>query len=637
MENLIFGGGGTPFHSGGKEVPSDPIFGGLDTTSGALSYLGEAKQGVSHRNHIYPQDAHPGQETALMVNVGDSVRADRLFAYYTTDGTDPCGSRGKAIQGFTVSFTRESSKWDPLIWGYREEWKGIIPPQADGTKVRYIIEAWDSLGDKSFFADNNASDSLQATRFSYLVDDLDAPTWAQDAIIYHLLIDRFYPGDDIPGWLRPGSPLGFYGGTLQGIMDKLPYLADLGVTCLWLSPMWESPSHHGYDIVDYTVIAQRYGGNRKFQQLVEAAHSLGLRIILDFVANHSSDQHPFFLAAQTDQESPYYHWYCFTRWPEEYRSFFGVKWLPQWNLDYEPTRKYIIDQAVWWVKEYGIDGYRLDYALGPSHDFWVDFRQAVKEVNPETLLIGEVVHGADVIRSYEGRLDGCLDFLLAQKIHQVFASTILGVEALDSFLERQERHFSKHFVLPTFLDNHDMNRFLWMARGDKRRLKLAALCQFTLPQPPIIYYGTEVGLSQERNMWTSDGYGHHEYARMPMLWGEAQDQDLLEYYRHLCAIRRENSVLRRGRRITLHLDAVTNTYAYALQGRGHADGEKEIVVIINSSEDVRSITVSLLPPGFPENTVLQDLIDGQSYKVRKSHLKLTLNPLQGIILTRAKA
>ncbi len=211
------------------------------------------------------------------------------------------------------------------------------------------------------------------------------------------------------------------------------------------------------------------------------------------------------------------------------------------------------------------------------------------------------------------------------------------MDALDSFLERHESHFPKHFVLPTFLDNHDMNRFLWMARGDKRRLKLAALCQFTLPQPPIIYYGTEVGLSQERNIWTPDGYGHHAYARMPMLWGEAQDQDLLQYYRHLCTIRRENSVLRSGRRMNLHLDASANIYAYALQGRGHADGEKEIVVIINSSEDVRSTTVYLVPLGFPENTVLEDLIDGQSYKVRRSHLKLTLNPLQGVILARAKA
>jgi glycosidase len=176
-----------------------------------------------------------------------------------------------------------------------------------------------------------------------------------------------------------------------------------------------------------------------------------------------------------------------------------------------------------------------------------------------------------------------------------------------------------------------------MSRGDKRWLKLAALCQFTLPQPPIIYYGTEVGLSQEKDMRTPDGYNYHAYARMPMLWGEAQDQDLLEYYRHLCTIRRENFVLRRGKRMTLHLDASANIYGYALQGSGPADGEKEIVVIINGSEDVRSTTVSLVPLGFPENTVLKDLIDGQSYKMRRGHLKLTLNPLQGIILARAKA
>jgi cyclomaltodextrinase / maltogenic alpha-amylase / neopullulanase len=151
----------------------------------------------------------------------------------------------------------------------------------------------------------------------------------------------------------------------------------------------------------------------------------------------------------------------------------------------------MIESATYWLDR-GLDGFRCDYANGPSHAFWSAFRAATRAAKPDSITLGEVVETPELQRTYQGRLDGCLDFLLLQGLRQFFAFDVMTASAFDGFLQRHLAFFAGDFVLPSFLDNHDMNRFLWVVRGDVRRLKLAALCQFTLPHPPIIYYGTNV-------------------------------------------------------------------------------------------------------------------------------------------------
>src|SRR5262249_17100491 len=150
------------------------------------------------------------------------------------------------------------------------------------------------------------------------------------------------------------------------------------------------------------------------------------------------------------------------------------------------------------------------------------------------------------LRTYEGRLDGLLDFLWLQAIRRFIVFQSISVAEFEQFIAGHTSFFaSNNFTLPTFLDNHDMNRFLWIARRDVRRLKLAALCHFTLASPPIIYYGTEVGLSQVRD--TRQGKrGVAEESRLPMPWGERQDEDLYVFYRKIIAIRRSSEALKRG-------------------------------------------------------------------------------------------
>lgn len=606
----------------------DFIFGNLTLTDEIVAKLTRQLRGVYHGHRIEPTPAVPGKPITLLATTGPAVAADAAYVYFTTDGSEPQGMGGHARQGRVLPMQRMETEWAPLLWDYVAWWKGELPPLPAGTKVRYKIEAHDSIGGASVFADNGAANPEAATRFSFLVSDAAPPAWAREALIYHVFVDRFNPGAG-RAFANPGDLRGFYGGTLRGVTEKLDYIASLGATAIWLSPIFASPSHHGYDATDLYAIEPRLGTEADLRALVQAAHARGIRIILDFVPNHVSNTHPFFVAAQTDPVSPYRDWFTFRRWPDEYESFFGVRALPQWNNEHAPARTYMLDVARYWIREFGVDGYRLDYANGPSHDFWTDFRLAVKEANPEAFIFGEIVESAGLLRTYQGRLDGSLDFLLTHNLRRALAFGKMSLAELDTFIARHEAYFDPRFVRPSFLDNHDMNRFLWLVRGDKRKLRLAALCQYTLAGPPIVYYGTEVGLSQERDCRAPDGHGRPHEARAPMLWGKAQDADLLAWYRALGRLRRERPVLWRGARQTLTVDAPPGTWAYA-----RTDGEDALVVVLNAGDTAAEVSVPVAGLGLADGTHLRSLLGEEVYAVAGGRVTVGLGPVTGVALAK---
>jgi glycosidase len=609
---------------------ADFVFGTLATDELRLAHLRAARGGVAHDHRIEPADPRPGEPVAVRVSLGPRVAASRVTCYYTADGAEPAGQRGIATAGEAVELARTGVAWDTLLWGYVEEWSGIIPPQPDGTLVRYRIEAWSEVSaapisqplapamesgpegshwaseiagvaggerpaglhpdDEQLFAFPGAPPLWPIRRrgsYAYHVDDERVPDWLRDAVIYHVFVDRFATAER-RAFAEPATLGGFFGGTLRGAVERLDYIADLGANCIWLSPLFPSPSHHGYDATDYAGVEPRLGSDEDLRELVEAAHARGIRVVLDYVVNHISHEHPIFQRALADEASPEAGWFTFTRWPGEYLSFFGVPELPQIDSDAPPAREYMIAHARHWL-ERGVDGFRLDYANGPSHAFWSAFRAATRAAKPDSVTFGEVVETAALLRSYAGRLDGCLDFLLLQALRQFFAFGGITASAFDSFLRRHLAFFPDDFVLPSFLDNHDMNRFLWVVGGDTRKLKLAALCQFTLPHPPIVYYGTEVGLSQRRDVRYTDGSGHPEESRLPMLWGDAQDGALLDFYRRLVALRRATPALWRGRRATLLADDTAGLYAYRCDHYAQA-----AIVVLNNGGHTQRFT---LPAG----------------------------------------
>jgi glycosidase len=272
------------------------------------------------------------------------------------------------------------------------------------------------------------------------------------------------------------------------------------------------------------------GGDDALHALVEAAHGRGLRILLDLACNHISSEHPIFQSAIHEPNSQYRNWFKFDNSEIGYRAFFNVPSMPELDLAHPGAREWMMDIARYWLREFDVDGYRLDYAHGPGTAFWPEFWTACKAIKPDCFCFGEIVDAPEVQRAYAGRLDGCLDFHLGESLRRTFGRGLWAEADLERFLERHYAYFPDHFLLPSFLDSHDMDRFLFIANGDKAALMRAAAFQMRLPQPPIIYYGTEVGLSQIRTV--TEGFGL-EMSRTPMLWGDAQDRELLGYYRGL--------------------------------------------------------------------------------------------------------
>ena len=375
--------------------------------------------------------------------------------------------------------------------------------------------------------------------------------WFKNSVTYHIFIDRFAGFQSHENWDQPI----FLGGTIRGIINKLPYLKDLGITTLWISPFYKTSAYHGYHITDFYQVEPHFGSIKDIKDLIHASHEQNLHVIADFVPNHCSKEHPFFKEAQNNKNSQYRDWFYFTHWPSEYLCFLSVKELPKLNLNNPPTRDYIVNAAKYWLNM-GLDGFRLDHIIGPSHTFWRHFKQEIKDNYPNVVLIGEAwmmgikqkelrtlqvrnkffkwLSGAaseNLFKEYIGEFDGVLDFTVQELIKKHITNPKISAKKLVKQLKSHYAHFPEYFLLPTFLDNHDMDRFLFECKNDKEKLKRAAIIQFSLLQPAIIYYGTEIGMTQTKSHWTIPSNGDLQ-ARQPMNWTN-QDQDLFTFYKKL--------------------------------------------------------------------------------------------------------
>lgn len=574
---------------------ADFIFGTLATDEQRLLSLKAARNGLTHNYEVTPRDPRPGQPTQIEVSAGPGAPVTDVFIHYTTDGSIPAlGSSSTRI----APTMRGPVHWDTLLWGYVRQFAGELPAQPEGALVRYRISGLLHGGERMW-----AHDERGQSAFSFSVDRHHVPPWAQEAIIYQIFVDRFAP--------PPGRKFNvtaklddFFGGTLRGVLHKMDYLSELGVNTLWLSPIYPSPSHHGYDATNFRHVEPRLGARTDMKNLVDEAHRRGMRVVLDFIPNHTSNRHPFFEAATTNAQSPYRDYYHFTEWPDKYDSFFGVATLPRINNNHPAARRHVIDSALYWMHDFGVDGFRLDYAQGPSHDFWTDYYTAVKAANPASFHFGELVEAPEFIATYEGILDGALDFNWLQQARKFLAFGSEDTAGFEQFQSAHEAFWSgRNFARLSFLDNHDMNRFLWVARGDVRRLMQAAVCQFTLSAIPVIYYGTEVGLSQMRDV-RQGALGIAEEARLPMLWGEAQNRELFRFYQRLIGLRKEAAALRSGTRSAWLVDRSTGRYGYLRRSP-----TETLAVALNVSSEAQHIDL-------PGSVAWRDALTGETLSNR---------------------
>lgn len=372
-------------------------------------------------------------------------------------------------------------------------------------------------------------------------------------VIYQIFIDRFaLPSSDGRALdaLPDDQPV-FCGGTIRGIIEHFDHLRALGVNAIWISPFYQGVSFHGYHVTDLFAVDTRFGTESDLRELIDLAHAHGMKIVADFVPNHVSKEHPFFLEAQRDSLSPYREWFYFSHWPTGYLSFLDVTDLPKLNLDAAPARAHVINAARKWLS-LGFDGFRLDHIPGPSNDFWKEFLGTLRTEFPEAEFFGEAwLYGVRfsqlrtlrvtrkyrswlfgeryLMKQYGGLFPALLDFV-SNRLFRSFVDGSLSPAAMDKKLEQQLKE-TRGTTMLTFLDNHDMDRILFVAHGDRERVKAAVLKQFQLPAPVVIYQGTEFGMTHERGMASFQSYGDLVARRM-IPWTDP-DHTMREFYARL--------------------------------------------------------------------------------------------------------
>jgi len=449
--------------------------------------------------------------------------------------------------------------------------------------------------------------------------------WIAGGVIYHIFVDRFYKGSDtyqkpnavyrddwggVPSYMPDAEGIvhnnDFFGGNLQGIEEKLPYLKKLGVTCIYLSPIFEAASNHKYDTGDFLKIDSGFGGDKAFEQLCEKAKKQGMNIILDGVFNHVGADSLYFnkygsydsLGAYQSKDSPYYKWFNFQEWPHKYDAWWGIKLLPAINEQNEAYQNFICGEngvIAHWTKK-GVAGWRLD-VVDELPDTFLDLLcQSIKRENANAYLVGEVWEDASNKVAYSKRRryfqGGQLDSVTNYPLKDAIVAFIKEGDAprLATVMNSLYQNYPPHILhsLMNILGTHDTMRILTVLGGNnfpntkqemehyrlneaqlinaKKKLKLAVALQFTLPGVPCVYYGDEAGMEG----------GADPFCRICYPWGD-EDKTLVEWYSTLANLRVEQIALTNGEYELRQADE--NVFAFT---RGN--GKEQILVVVNNSE-----------------------------------------------------
>ncbi len=388
-------------------------------------------------------------------------------------------------------------------------------------------------------------------------DRFKSPTWVKETVWYQIFPDRFANGDsknDPVGTLPWGSkkhpgPDDFYGGDLQGIIDRLDYLQELGINGLYLTPIFEAKTNHKYDTTDYMKIDPAFGDKTVLKRLVSEAHDRGMRIMLDAVFNHigyHSKQWQDVLKYQ--ENSRYKDWFHIHSFPVDayeeltlsemnnmdqlnYEAYGFVGHMPKLNTANPEVKEYLLDVAVYWIREFDIDAWRLDVANEVDHQFWKEFRAACVAEKEDIYIIGELWHSGQ--KWLEGdEFHAIMNYVFAEKMKEYFLNKTFTPAEMVHGLEQQRMLYRKQTneIQFNLLDSHDTPRLLTKAHDDTALVQTILAFMFAQPGTPCIYYGTEIGL---------DGFDDPD-CRKCMPWDEEeQDVKMLEYTKELIAFRKK--------------------------------------------------------------------------------------------------
>lgn len=526
----------------------------------------------------------PGQACTLRVHVPVTVHAYRLDCLMSYENGSPAGC-------YSLELESRKEPYDIFRGDFSLENPGLF---------FYYFRVHHDCGSFRLFkeGDDTNMESGDQWQLSCVPEESTVPDWAKGAIIYQIFPDRFAKsGDpDLTGKLTPYTVHrdwyedvewrpdengivhnnDFYGGNFRGIREKLPYLQSLGVSILYLNPICKAFSNHRYDTGDYKTPDPMLGTEEDFRDLCREAHRLNIRIILDGVFSHTGSNSLYFdreglfgrQGAYRTQSSPYYNWYTFYQWPNNYRSWWNFDTLPTVNKMHPDYLRYIItgeDSVIAHWLALGADGFRLDVADELPDEFIAMLHKRLRELKPDALLMGEVwedasnkiSHGRRRTYFTAGELDSVmnypfrtaiLDFMRGRDSGRAFRDTVMAIsenyppQVMSCCMNMLGTHDTPR-ILTALVDDFDGPREEKAVRRLSRnqsevardRLFMASFLQYALPGSPSIYYADETGM---------EGY-RDPFNRRPYPWGR-EDKELVDHFRSLGALRRECAPLRLG-------------------------------------------------------------------------------------------
>lgn len=520
-------------------------------------------------------------------------------------------------------------QWD-CMEGVGEEWWKIDFTAEDAALYKYHFEYDTSWGTSRIYHVGNGLAAIKGEGDDWQLTVYDknfhTPEWLKGGIIYQIFPDRFafsstkkqnVPSDRVLRTDRDGDPYwiptaegkvlnnDYFGGDLKGIEQKLGYLKSLGVTCIYLNPIFEAQSNHRYDTADYEKIDPMLGTERDFKSLCQSAEKLGIKIMLDGVFSHTGDDSKYFnrysrydsVGAYQSKNSPYYNWYKFNKWPDDYESWWGIKILPEVNEDNPDFIEYITGKngiARKWLR-LGASGWRLDVADELPDEFLDEFRKAVKEEKNDCLVLGEVWEDASNKLSYGKlrryllgeQLDSVMNYPFAGAVidfirdanAELFASRVMSIvenypkEVLDVLMNHISTHDTMRAITALAGESCAYRDRRWQSthsldekeyRYGMKLLMAASAMQFALPGVPTIYYGDEAGMQGYKDPFNRRCYP----------WGK-ENEELVEWYKKLGEIRSKNSVFKDGKFEIL--SAVAGCVAFSRKN------DDEAILVISSS------------------------------------------------------